>query len=77
MEAIRWASSLDISNAFFETDCKGVVDRIGQVRHATTGLDAVILAIQQLLHANSHFSVTFVPRQANCVSHIFNQMSLT
>lgn len=44
----------------FETDCKGVVDKLDKTHHANTKLDAVIIAIQDLLHTNLHFSVSFI-----------------
>lgn len=70
LEAIKWACSLDITHAVFETDCKGVVDKLGHVKQAYSELDAIILDIQRLMHTNLHFSVSFVRRQADNVSHI-------
>lgn len=75
LEAMNWgACSLDISHAIFETDRQTArewpVDKIGHVHQAITELDAIILDIQHLMSRNSHFSVSFIPRQANSISHV-------
>lgn len=70
LDAMHWASSLDITHAIFETDCKGVVDKVGGVQQANTELDNILLHIQRLLSSNLSFSVSFIPRQANFASHI-------
>lgn len=67
---------MDITRAIFETDCKGVIDRIGHVQHDITELDTFVLSIQRLLLCNSHFSVSFARREANYVSHILAKKCL-
>lgn len=74
---LRWLANMGLDHAIFETDCKGLVDRLHSTMVDHTELGDLIFSCKYLLRLNPHFKVQFVKRQANGVAHALARVSAT
>jgi ribonuclease HI len=69
LEALKKMQQQGLSHVIFETDCKGVVDAIHNIRGGVSEFSSIICRIKNILLVNPNFVVKFIKRQANMVAH--------
>jgi hypothetical protein len=63
LEALKIMQQHGFSQVIFETDCKGVVDAIHNIRGGVSEFSSIICCIKNILLVNPNFVVKFIKRQ--------------
>lgn len=69
LEALNWATSMDLQHVIFETDAKLVVDAIQSNPMDHSEFGTIIAECCSLISAESNYQICFSKRQANVVAH--------
>jgi len=76
-EAIKWLGSMRLSKVSIKLSCKQVVDGIARRLNINSMIGAILDIYKDSLRIHKNFKISFIRRQANNVTHLLANVSLS